>query len=327
MSTTDARRDSWSRYWAGGALHSCATSFDGNYDDAIGTFWRGICAGLNGAERVLDVATGNGALPRLLVDNLAAEGRLPSVDAIDLAAIDPEWTQLLDPGVRQRIRFHAGVAIESLPFADATFDLVISQYGIEYSDLTRSLGEVARVLKPGGAVALVLHHQDSLPVRSGRAEIAHIDWLLSPGNLIDRARRLLPFLARLATPAGTASVQRDPDAAKARTRFNDAMRALESRAQTLPVPDLLFEAQAEVGRLLGSVVNIGERAARSQLQVVVDGIAGARLRQAELVAHALNRAGIDQLVAGLAQGRSTTTDIGELHVRGELFGWSLRIVA
>jgi SAM-dependent methyltransferase len=325
MTGNEERRDSWSRYWAGGALHSCATSFADNYDDAIGVFWRGIFASLRGSERVLDVATGNGALPRLLIDTLAAEGRLPEIDAVDLADIDPQWARQLAPPTGERVRFHSRVAAESLPFGDASFDLVISQYGLEYSDLARSVGEVARVLKPGGMVALVLHHRDSLPVRCGGFEVAHIDWLQASGGLIDRARRLLPYLARLATPDGRASLQRDPDAGKARTRLNEAMRALDSRAQTEPVPDLLLEIQSQVGELLGSTAAIGERAARARLQAIVDSMTSARLRQAELVAHALDRAALDRLAAELARGPAAQAEIDELRVRGELFGWSLRV--
>jgi SAM-dependent methyltransferase len=326
MSGSNERRDSWSRYWAGGALHSCTTSFEGNYDDAIGAFWRSVCATLRGGERVLDVATGNGALPRLLIDTLAAAGRLPAIDAVDLADIDPDWVRQLAPDIAQQVHFHARVAVESLPFADASFDLVISQYGLEYGDLGRSVGEVARVLRPGGAVALVLHHRDALPVRSGRAEVAHIDWLLASGGLIDRARRLLPFMARLATPAGVASVQRDPEAGKARIQLNDAMRALDSRARTESVPDLLYEIQSQVGELLGNTAGIGERAARARLQAIVDGMAQARLRQAELVEHALDRTGVERLAAGLSGCAPVRAEIDELRVRGELFGWSLRVV-
>ncbi len=326
MSGSDERRDSWSRYWAGGALHSCATSFAGNYDDAIGTFWRGVCSPLRGSERVLDVATGNGALPRLLIDALAAAARLPAIDAVDLADIDPVWARELTPEIAQRVHFHPRVAVESLPFADASFDLVISQYGLEYSDLARSVGEVARVLKPGGVVALVLHHRESLPVRNGRFEVAHIDWLQASGGLIDRARRLLPYLARLATPTGMASVQRDPQASKARIQLNEAMRALDSRARTESVPDLLLEIQAQVGELLGGTAGIGERAARARLQAIVDGLAQARLRQAELVEHALDRAGIERLAAGLSGCAMVKADIGELRVREEIFGWSLRVL-
>lgn len=324
MSIDTERRDSWSRYWAGGALHSCATSFEGNYDDAIGGFWRTVCASLSASERILDVATGNGALPRLLVDTLAPSARLPEIDAVDIADIAPPWLDGLAPEVVQRVRFHPRVAVEALPFADASFDLVISQYGLEYSDLERSVDELLRVMQPAARVALVLHHVDSLPVRLGRAEVLEIDWLLQPGGLLQRAKRLVPFMARLATPAGAASVQRDPDAAKVRSQYNEAMRELQQRAGSTEASDVLFETQAAVGELMQRVPSAGAAAAQAQLDGVREGLRLARLRQAELVAHALDATAVKQLGLRLAGHDSLRCDIGELRVRDLLFGWSLR---
>lgn len=324
MSDARARRDSWSRYWAGGALHSCAGSFDGDYDDAIGAFWRAVYAALEPGARVLDLATGNGALARLLLASRPLAD--VEIDAVDLADIRPPWLQGLPPEWRSRVRVAGGIAAEALPFADACFDLVVSQYGLEYTALARSCAEVRRVCRPGGAIALLLHHRESLPVRLGGAETTHCDWLLAGGGLLDRARRLLPFLARLATPAGVASVQRDPEAARARERLNESMRALEARARAAFAPDLLYETQAAVGELLGSVVHSGERAAGARLQQIVAGLEQARLRQAELGAHALDRAGVDALAAALG-APMRAAEVGEVRVRGELFGWTLRLGA
>lgn len=322
---SDARRDSWSQYWSSGALHSCVGSFTGNYDAAIGAFWTEVFAPLGADQRVLDVATGNGALPRLLLDLRADATQLPAVDAVDLAEIAPSWPSAYPQAVAARVRFHAGVAIESLPFDSASFDLAISQYGLEYTDLRRSVDEVLRVLRPGAAIALVVHHVESLPVRLGRAEMVEIEWLLQSGGLLQRARRLQPYLARLATPAGVASVQRDPDAAKARSQFNECMRELEVRAEGSAGADILRETQAAVGALMGGVTRIGMAAAQARLNEIRDGLRLAQLRQTELVAHALDARRIGELGARLAGGDPAAAHIGEVRVQGELFGWTLRV--
>ncbi len=318
------RSDSWSRYWASGALHSCVGSFDDNYDDEIGAFWRAVSAPLVGTERVLDVATGNGALPRLLVDMLGAAGRLPRVEAIDLAQISPPWLAQLPPEHAARLRFHPRVAVEGLPFADGEFDLVISQYGLEYSDLSTSVDELLRVMKVGAAVALVLHHADSLPVRLGRAEVVEIDWLLQAGGLLQRARRLLPYLARLGTAQGMASVQRDPEASKARSHYNESMRQLQHRAGNTEAADILFDTQSSVGELMQRAAALGAAAAQVRLDGLRDSLGQARLRQAELAAHALDSAAVERLGRRLAARDGLHCEIAELRVRGELFGWSLR---
>ena len=323
MSENKLRKDSWSRYWKGGALHSCGGSFDGNYADSIGAFWRTVFAPLTSASHVLDVATGNGALPKLLLDAKPDAAQMPQVHAIDLAAIDPPWRQGYAADRIGRVQFHAGVAAENLPFANGSFDLVISQYGLEYADLERATDELVRVLKPGAQVALVLHHAESLPVRLGASECKQIDWLLQSGGVVTRARRLLPFLARLATPEGMASVQRDPEATKARQRYNDSMREIESRAQR-PGADVLIETQEALARIAARTSAIGRQAAEAELNALVEALEQSRLRQSELVAHALDAAAVKGLGERLARRDGLTVQIDELRVRGEVFGWSLQ---
>lgn len=64
---------------------------------------------------------------------------------------------------------------ETLPFADAMFDSVVATLVFcSVSDPARSLGEIKRVLKPGGALLLFEH------VRAQGAIAARIDDLLTP---------------------------------------------------------------------------------------------------------------------------------------------------
>ncbi|MFO1495623.1 MAG: class I SAM-dependent methyltransferase [Lysobacterales bacterium] len=317
--STDLRRDSWSRYWAAGALHSCASSFAGNYEDEIGAFWRQEFADWRADARALDVATGNGALPKLIIDTLAA---WPEIDAVDLADIAPRWPRSLPKAQRARLRFHPRVLAEQLPFADASFDYAISQYGLEYSDLARSLPELRRVLRSGARVALVVHHRESLPVAIGSAEVAHIDGLLAPGQLLDLARALIPILVRLATPAGLAAVQRDPNAAALRQQYNLAMRALQERAQAAAAPDVLLETQQAVGDLIQRSARLGLREAVQRLDQIVRGLQESRLRQAELVRHALTREAVEAIAAALGARQLT---LQPLHARGAVFAWGLRV--
>ena len=140
----EARRAAWSDYWSRGALHSCVGSYAGNYGGAIATYWRTVFATLPRGARVLDVGTGNGPLPRLLLDARPDDSDL-HVDAIDLAALAPRWAA--QPAYAARVRFHPGVATEHLPFAAAAFDLVTSQFGFEYAERGPALAECLRVLR------------------------------------------------------------------------------------------------------------------------------------------------------------------------------------
>lgn len=324
MTPPTDRCQSWSRYWATGALHSCIGSFADNYDGQIAAFWGQVFARLPAAAQVLDIATGNGAVPRLLLES----GHAPSgsIDAVDLAEVAPRWTASLAPEQAARVRFHCGVHAESLPFADASFALVTSQYGIEYTDLVASAAEVLRVLAAGGSIALLLHHAESLPVRLGRVEIAELDWLERPDGLLDRARTLLPFLAELGTPAGMARVRADARAAEARTAVNQSMQELDARAlgndQAAPV---LRDVQSSLAALFQASAQLGALHARARLNMLLAGLAEARLRQQELVACALGAGQLQSLVELLSVGRRWHREITQICVREHLFGWGLRL--
>ena len=96
-------------------------------------------------EKVLDVGSGKGALcGRLSRRGVRMFGADPSLAAL---AIGRRW-------VDSRGAFVAAAG-EDLPFADGTFDRVVSVCVLEHTaDDARVVAEVSRVTKPGGTFAL-----------------------------------------------------------------------------------------------------------------------------------------------------------------------------
>ena len=99
-------------------------------------------------ERVLDVAAGNGNA------TLAAARRGCAVTSTDYVGT------LLERGAdrarAERLDVCFQVAdVEALPFADASFDAVVSTFGVMFApDHARSAAEMARVCRPGGRIGL-----------------------------------------------------------------------------------------------------------------------------------------------------------------------------
>ena len=103
---------------------------------------------LRSTERVLDVAAGNGNA------TLAAARRFARVTSTDYVPA------LLERGRRRAdaealdVVFETADA-EALPYPDASFDVVLSTFGVMFApDHQRSAGELLRVTRPGGRIGL-----------------------------------------------------------------------------------------------------------------------------------------------------------------------------
>jgi SAM-dependent methyltransferase len=309
------RQESWTRYWAGGAVHSCGTSYGEYYGGAIASFWRKVHDDTPAGSRLLDLATGSGAIPRLWRSWRSAD----TWDAVDLAATVPPWATEAGAGMR----FHAAVRAESLPFPAAGFDLVTSQYGLEYCDLTLAVPEILRVRAPGGHVALVLHHAQSRPVSLARTELSHLDWVLGPDGLIAACADMIGLAAQANTPQGRERLARDPAAEAARLRFNAAQVALRERTIAGDGSDVLGEIRDMVATLLQIAMRQSASHAHSEMESWMCTLTDHRLRLEELCTHALDRAAAQALAAQLASA-ALGTDLGTLEEGQHLMGWALR---
>jgi SAM-dependent methyltransferase len=316
------RADSWTRYWASGALHSCAGSFAGNYAGAVLEFWRGVFARAPATPRMLELCCGNAPLAKLALEQVDLPSADADIDAVDLAAVNPAWLAELPSSRRQQVRVHSQVDVARLPFPVASYDLCLSQYGLEYAP-PEALLEVRRVCRAGGWFAAVMHHQDSLPVRIGREENAHADWLLAADGPLQAGRAVLEPLARARTAEGQRSLQGDAAAADLRAKFNQAMAQLQARIDAAPTPDLLLEQRDQLMQCLQLAGRRGLPQAMQQWQAQREALLDARLRQRELVDCARDR---EQLLAWIAPLQARHMELAELHFdNGALAGWAVQL--
>lgn len=104
--------------------------------DAI---FRVLCESAAPAARVLDIPTGSGAFTKRL---RAAGYEVAASDIVSHPALPPDL-------------FHQADMNEPLPFADASFDAVVSIEGIEHIQRPFDfIRECRRVLRPGGVLVL-----------------------------------------------------------------------------------------------------------------------------------------------------------------------------
>jgi len=99
-------------------------------------------------DRVLDVATGNGN------SALAAARRFARVTGVDYVPSLLEQARARATAEGLEIELLRGDA-ESLDFADASFDVVLSSFGVMFTpDQERAAAELLRVCRPGGRIGL-----------------------------------------------------------------------------------------------------------------------------------------------------------------------------
>jgi ubiquinone/menaquinone biosynthesis C-methylase UbiE len=113
-----------------------------------------VAARISAGLRVLDVACGSGEPSISMAVRLKDTGG--RVTGMDMAGAPLE---VADGRAQARgldnVEFVQG-DVHAMPFADGSFDRVTCRLGVMFfSDLAKALGEMHRVLKPGGSVALL----------------------------------------------------------------------------------------------------------------------------------------------------------------------------
>ena len=150
-----------------------ASSFGGvvdAYDRARPTYPREAAEWLVGqqAATVLEIGAGTGKLTAQLVDL-----------GHDVFATDPDKA-MLDRLSRNLPEVRTVVAsAEDLPVGDRAYDVVVAAQAFHWFDLDRALPEIARVLRPGGHLALVWNTRDET-----------IPWVRRLGALIGTQEQL-----------------------------------------------------------------------------------------------------------------------------------------
>ena len=146
--------------------------------------------GVEPGQRVLDVATGRGAVLFPAAERVGVAGDAIGVDLAEgmvKAANEEAERRGLSPRVR-------AMDAEQLDFADASFDRVLCGFGVMFfPHLDRAMAEFQRVLKPGGRLAVSTWRVslaedlqavlDQLGAAAGSSEQRPPGWITEPDDL------------------------------------------------------------------------------------------------------------------------------------------------
>jgi ubiquinone/menaquinone biosynthesis C-methylase UbiE len=199
----------WSLFWRQGHSTTFGDYFKQGYTGAVADWWQEKLSTLTGDTVVMEVGCGNCSLLPAMV-KAGFKGRYIGVD---IARV--QLSKVCEPGLPEsgiEVTLHSETPAEAIPEPDDSSGMIASVFGIESSEIDRSLPEVLRLLKPGGQFCALLHHVDSVVTSMSRRAISEF-------NSED--------LARVIDALGTISTERDKVAAIAELGSNP--RAEESR--------------------------------------------------------------------------------------------------
>lgn len=151
---------------------------------------------LRSGERVLDVGSGPGMLAVEMAAKVGPGGQVCGIDISDSMLTIADARAHALGGVA--IEFRRGDAT-AIPYADGSFDVAVSTQVLEYvADIPGALGELRRVLRPGGRLVLLDTDWDSIVWHSSDDERMQRVLVAFEQHLVDPhlPRTLWPSLDR-----------------------------------------------------------------------------------------------------------------------------------
>lgn len=277
MIAPEAGHAAWTRYWQDGNCASCDNAEGTGSPEWAWDEWRRCFASCPPGGTIVDLGCGNGALLRRAASLPEWRQAGQRLLGFDLAEI------LTDPPL-PGLRLLGGIAMENLPLSDASADIVVSQFALEYSDRERSIAELMRILRKGGRFLLLLHVGDSRIVQRASRQAAALEQLFASGlpQVLDGAMAAIAAaatdpvprrldMARSATLSLVAGIdaleylRRDGEAGAIMSAALEAIRAAPRAFERMAPEQAIASARDLVERLAAQLARFRdlERAALS----------------------------------------------------------------
>ncbi len=298
----------WDVYWTG-THENAAHQEGGPQEEVLEKFWLTFFAdsyaqngSAEGQRRLLDMACGNGA-----VTGFANRGS-PEFDSFSL---DSSVNALRELG--KRYPETTCVAADALhtPFQSGCFDLVVSQFGIEYAGID-TFDEAARLVAPGGSFGAIVHLHKGAIYQECSDNLDAIDTIIKI-KLLKLARNA--FNAGFALNAGTGSVKVFKTAER---KLKPAIRALESILQEMGndvAAGLAKQMYEDIAYMYKRMSSFDRREVIAWLDGMVKELKAYRGRMSSMMNSAVDKNGIETIkqkleTRGLTQQRCETLDMG-----------------
>jgi len=307
-------KNHWSDFWRSGHTTTFGAYYEKGYEGSIGEWWQRVLSGMEEGQTLLDVGCGNTAL----LTNLLQDGKALKYIGLDVADIqinsiaqDLLWQAVYPPEIL------SGTAAEEIPLASAQVDQVVSIFGLEYSDLSRSVPELFRILKAGGGISFLLHHSASIVTQMSKKAV---DEYIEAD--INQAIQSLQVIEDVQRNKGKAALKESPEAEEARGQINQLASRYLSDTNPATANATMFEFMTQVLKYF-RIINQDQK----QRQIFIDDLGrefvSYRLRFEEMVSVAKDEAGISQFQALFQQVGLEMLECKEIYDEKGLLAWSV----
>jgi len=142
--------DRWSEYWQDeGASGEVFVDAEGRRSPVLDEYWARVFESMGSVDSIVDLACGGGSV----FSHIGKAGS-PFMVGADVSI---EALKLF--GERYPTASTVVASAASLPFKDRSFDVCVSQFGIEYAGID-AFSEAARIVLPGGQLIALVHIRD-----------------------------------------------------------------------------------------------------------------------------------------------------------------------
>jgi len=292
---------SWDTYWHGTGDVGSYSSGGVNHP-AITSFWEAFFQAVRhdyNSPTIIDIASGNGAVVECALRVL--ENEHPDLTSLDVSEAAITNIRNRFPGVRGVVADARSIPLDSGGYAIAT-----SQFGVEYAGL-EAIDEVARLVAPGGRLALLLHSQAGSIHRECSESLDAIVRL--------QESKFLPYAVQMLGAGFDAcrGADRAPYEAAA-TQLAPAVQALESIMTQYGehvAGDTIARLYSDVGEIHGSIQSYEPTEVLDWLKRMEGETEAYARRMSSMCNSAIDNDAFDRICADL-RGQGFTTERADL---------------
>lgn len=308
----------WSLFWRQGHSTTFGDYFKQGYDGAVADWWKGRLKGAPDNVTVVELACGNcSLLPAMAGSGIA--GRYVGVDVakVGTSAVAEQGLE----GSAIEVTVHSETPAEAVPEPDGSADIVASVFGIEYSDLARSVPEAARLLKGGGRFSALLHHGESVVTTMSRRALSEYH----SGDLRKAIEALKAISSERDRVSDLSQLKNSHKAEKGRRRINSLAQKYLSDTNPRTANATMFEFMNQALKFFRMMGTASEQRNAFIASLEVEHRAShERFRQ--MVSVALDEPGIEALKAAFRESGFRDVEAAVLHSGEDILAWDFRAV-